>query len=480
MSNTEEFKISELMNFHPKQQEAHEKVKDYKYILYGGAMGGGKSYWLRWECIYFLLKVAQEGHRNVIVGLFCEDYPALKDRHLSKFAQTIPQWLGTMHTDHKEHGRCFILKPEYGSGVLAFRNLDDPSKYQSAEFALEAIDEMTKNPKETFEDLITRLRWPGIKDTKFIAGTNPGGVGHAWVKKWWMDKDFEDEMQAEAHKFAYIQALAKDNPNLGQEYYSVLNSLPEDKKKAFRDGDWDIFKGQYFSEFRRSLHVIKPMELPKYWNRYIWFDYGYHAESAVYWVAINDNDVIYVYRELYEKQLTYSQLMKKIISMTPEWEWSSIHHMVGCHRIFARQGEADMSGADIMSQTFREEMKNNPYKKGIIILKGEQSPNTRVAGWSAIREKLKPVLIQGIKTAKLQIFETCNDLIRTLPALVYDEHRIEDVSKDSEDHGPEAIRIGIMTRPGKTPKNIDPLTRLLNLEPTNQNSTQNNVVIDLE
>src|ERR1044072_8147720 len=139
------------------------------YTLYGGAAGGGKSYWLRWYTVRWLIKKwKQTGIKGITAGLFCEDYPALKDRQLSKIAFEFPDWLGKHHADHKDFGNCYILSPEFGSGILAFRNLDDTSKYKSAEFALIAVDELTKNEEETFNLLRFRKRWKGISDTKFI------------------------------------------------------------------------------------------------------------------------------------------------------------------------------------------------------------------------------------------------------------------------------------------------------------------------
>ena len=134
--------FSVLVNFTEKQNEANNALLRYKFILYGGAMGGGKSYWLRWELVKLLLYYFQKYNiRNIAVGLFCEDYPALKDRHLNKIKFEFPSWLG----DYSAQDHNFVLKEDFGGGMICFRNLDDVSKYQSAEFAAEAVDELTKN-----------------------------------------------------------------------------------------------------------------------------------------------------------------------------------------------------------------------------------------------------------------------------------------------------------------------------------------------
>ena len=158
--------------------------------------------------------------------LACEDYPSLKDRQLQKIGYEFPPWLGRLHTDHKMYGRSFVLDSEYGGGIICFRNLDDPSKYASAEFALICVDELTKNKYDVFTFLRTRLRWPGLSDGEcfFVGGSNPGGVGHGWVKRLWMDKTFTPEWYPPAcamdyrPTFAYIPSKAEDNSHLDPSY----------------------------------------------------------------------------------------------------------------------------------------------------------------------------------------------------------------------------------------------------------------------
>lgn len=170
---------TQIACFHPKQRECIavlDKVTG-KYVLYGGAMGGGKSRLLRWYCVRYLIWAYTIKHLHwTQVMLACEDYPSLKDRQIVKIEREFPAWLGKSYTDHKVYGRCFILNPNFGHGVICLRNLDDASKYASSEFALICVDELTKNLLPVFNDLRTRIRWPGLEDTecKFLAGSNPG------------------------------------------------------------------------------------------------------------------------------------------------------------------------------------------------------------------------------------------------------------------------------------------------------------------
>jgi phage terminase large subunit len=441
----ETIKFSNLVKWTAKQKEVHESTKKFKYILYGGAMGGGKSFWLRWELLRLLLYYyAKYDLKGVVVGLFCEDYPSLKDRHLSKIKYEFPAWLGDFNTqDHN-----FILKKDFGEGVLAFRNLDDPSKYQSSEFATEGVDELTKNKKDTFDFLRTRLRWPGIPtfDTKFLAGTNPGGIGHEWVKKLWIDRDF-DSSEQEKELFTFIQAKAKDNPHLDEGYYKSLESLPMDLRRAFLEGDWDIFKGQYFKEWRREIHIVNPFEIPMGWKRFISIDYGFAKPSAVHWNAVDREGNFYIYRELYETELTYSALCKMIISMTPDNE--IIDYWVGDPSMWAKKGETELSGAEIIEQTYREKYrKMTAWGQEVInelrFLKGN---NDRINGWRVIREYLKPIMKQDKLSAKLQVFSNCENFIRTFPSLVYDPIRVEDLDTEGEDHSADSLRYAVMTKP---------------------------------
>ena len=233
--NDEEIGFSELSGFFPKQKEALEVSKRFKFTLFGGSVGSGKSRWLRWLAVYWLMAwYAKYKAKGIRAGIFSEDYVSLNDRHLTKIKYEFPTWLGKFNEQKHE----FTLAPEYGSGIIAFRNLDDPEKYLSVEFAFEGVDEINRNPFTTFVELRKRLRWPGIKDVKFACACNP--IGEAWVKNRWVKHLFPLE-EKEQYEFAFVPALPTDNPYLPQEYYKSLESLPEAQRKAVLEGNWDAF-----------------------------------------------------------------------------------------------------------------------------------------------------------------------------------------------------------------------------------------------
>jgi len=420
--------FDKLVHFTEKQREATRLASKFDYFLYGGAAGGGKSYWLRWYAIFWLYFYCYKklGLRNVRAAIFCEDYPALWDRHVSRIQYEFPQGkdgIGTYHGITHE----FVLHPQFGSGVLSFRNLDDPSKYLSAEFALEGVDELTKNTRETFDFLRMRKRWPGIRRTKFIAGTNPGGIGHAWVKDLWLNRKFGTG-EKEADKFKFLRATVYDNKYLPKEYISVLDGLPEKMRKAYKEGNWDMFEGQVFTEWSADRHIIPPFLIPAGWRRFRSYDHGRTAPACCKWYALDNDGRVWVYRELYKAGLNVDQLALEInrLSEGETYTWS-----VADPSIFAKQGMVDKGGGETIAQNFA--------RHGIVFIRGS---NRRVDGWQLMHQYL---YCDEINNPKIIYFNTCFNSIKTIPSLIYDEHKVEDVDTKAEDHAADTDRYMLMS-----------------------------------
>lgn len=407
-------------NFQPKQQEAEKAVDDYDYLFYGGSAGPGKSYFLRKYPVKFLIEYCWHklGLKGVRTGLFCENYPALHDRHIAKIDYEFPSWLG----DHNRSQHEFVLKPEFGGGVIAFRNLDDPSKYLSSEFALIEVDELTKSPKETFDFLRLRKRWPGIERTKFIGASNPGGIGHDWVKQLWINKSFSEE-EMEKDQFHFIKALPQDNQYLPASYYNTLGSLPEKLRKAYRDGNWDVFEGQYFSEWDNSRHVVIPFVIPPTWKRYRSYDHGREAPACCSWYAVDYDGRVWKYREFYKAGLDVDQIAAEIERLS---EGETYEYSVADPSIFAKHGYVDRYGGQTIAETFA--------RHGIIFI---PASNRRIDGWNLMHQYLRWDINNP---PRLLYFNTCYNSIRTIPSLVHDEHRPEDLDSAGEDHAGDTDR----------------------------------------
>ena len=298
--------FSKLCNFTQKQKEALEAVKKYKYVLYGGSMGSGKSHWLRWMAIYWLLYLSLKYKaKGIRAGLFCEDYGSLNDRHISKIRMEFPKGLGTYNEQRHE----FTLHPHFGSSTLAFRNLDDPSKYVSSEFALIAVDEISRNPYSMFSILRTRLRWVGIPEVRFISASNP--VGEPWVKRYWIDRNFPPE-EKESDQFAFVKALPTDNPHLTEDYFKGLESLSESERKAYLEGDWSAFETVMDAE--GWMKLLTDVELQ---NAFV--DTANHIGNGVLGVdpaAGGDRSAV-VFKSETCQEVFFSQRLNDVLQLVP-------------------------------------------------------------------------------------------------------------------------------------------------------------------
>lgn len=425
----EKITFSSLTNFSPKQKEAELALDNYKYLLYGGALGGGKSYWLRWVMLKMLIRYYQQtGKKGIQVGLFCEDYPTLQDRQLSKLKFEFPEWLGT-YSD-KTHN--YTVKSEYGGGVIAFRNLDEISKYKSAEFAMIGVDELTQNPEEIFTFLRTRLRWPGIANTKFVAATNPDGIGYLWVKTKWIDRIFPPN-ESEAELFHFVKALPTDNPFLDETYIKSLESLPEKKRNALLYGDWDSMEGQFFEEWSSRKHVVRAFDIPSSWRKFRSIDVsGRNGYTACTWFALDYDGNVWQYREYYRKGMDADEHARNIANLSKDEYYQ---YTVIDNSAFSKIG---------LPETLAEVY----VKNGIDNL--VPSSKERVQGWDFVHQYLR---WDDFTEPKLRFFDNCKDTIRTLPSLIYDKNNSGDMDTDGEDHIADTIRYFIQTvRGGRTQK----------------------------
>lgn len=436
----------DVAKFLPRQMEVVKALAAKgKYILYGGAVGGGKSYLLRWIAVKILMVVFAKYHiRGVQVMLACEDYPALKDRQISKIVREFPEWLGKYHDDHKAFGKCYILSPEYGEGVICLRNLDDPSKYQSAEFCAILVDELTKNPYPTFNDLRMRLRWPGVPDNEcpFIGATNPGGVGHNYCKAFWVDKVFPPEYISPVDlrpSFVFIRSTGDDNPHIDQAYWQSLSSLPEQLRKAYKEGSWEIFLGQAF-EFSRASHVVAELPIPAHAPIYTTFDWGFGAPFSWGWWWVDNDGRGFRFSEFYGWNGTPNQGLR--------WEDSRI-----AQEIVRREAAlSERYGIDF-TRAIRKAgpdcfQKKPDYRGGgqgpstaevfaankIYISPGDPSRELKLRQF---RERLKvPRNEAGIQTGlpMLMVYEECDQFIRTIPNISTHKTKLEEIDPACEDH----------------------------------------------
>lgn len=422
--------INELIQPQIKQKTALDTffLPECKYLLYGGAMAGGKSYLLRWTALTYLLWLYGEtGIKDIPIGLFSEDYPTLKDRQISRIEREFPPYLGELKDD-KVYGMAFHISEEYGGGRLLLRNLDDPSKYMSSEFAGIFVEELTRNEEQTFRDLRNRLRYPGINEVKFMGASNPGGVGHGWVKKFFIDKETNDPEQ---NRFFYIHANAYDNKYISPTYIKQLESLPEQQRKAYLEGSWDIFAGQYFPEFSIDRHVIDSF-IPKKENFYYFIggmDWGRENPFSLHITGIQKKEYegitfhrAFTFLELYGTQKSpkdWGDEFKRVLDFF-DMTLDDIKDVQCDNQIFNKGLD---NGKSIHLQFSDSDERYRSLLK--------PAPKDRIAGWENMHNWLS-LAPDGLPY--WVITKNCKNLIRTLPQAIHDEIKNEDIDDTGETH----------------------------------------------
>jgi phage terminase large subunit len=412
---------------YPKQVRFFNSTK--RYIAYGGARGGGKSWAARTKAV--LLALNYQGIQILILRRTLKE---LRENHVLPLMVQL-QGIAKFNAQEKE----FVF-PNGSRILLGYCSAEsDVLQYQGQAYDVIFLEEATQFTEFQFTTLTESNRSSGMMKEKFSPRMyftcNPGGVGHMWVKRLFIDKEYRNKEKPENYDF--IPSTVYDNEFImtnNPEYVENLENLPEMRKRAMLYGDWDAFEGQYFSEWNREIHVIKPFELPASWNRFISLDYGMDM-TAAYWWAVDTHGFCYIYRELHEPNLILSTAAQRIKSMAIE----PYEYIVASPDLWNRRQETGESGYEIMT------------RNGLQWLR--PANDSRIPGWRTMREYLNPIPDQyGGKTPRLRIFENCVMAIKNIPLLQYDDKHIEDAASTPHEitHACESIRYGIMSRPDTT------------------------------
>lgn len=406
-------------------------------VLYGGAAGGGKSYGQLIDSMLYALKYG--GSKQII---FRRTFPELEKSlirvSLEIYPRNIYSYNRSSHTGTFKNGS--LIDFAYCD------NENDVYKYQSAEYDVIRFDELTHFTESMYTYLISRCRGANRFPKAIKSSTNPGGIGHSWVKARFIDIGMPDtEHLCGETTRVFIPAKVDDNKFLMENdpgYIKRLENLDERDKKALLYGDWDLAEGRYFTEWDREVHVIKPFFVPSDWNKYIALDYGLDMLAA-YKIAVDNNNRAYILEEIYTGKdnggdgLIVSQAAKEIQSLIGK---DNVCYIYAPPDLWNRQKDTGKSIAELF------------YENGVKLTKVS---NDRVAGWLGLREWLKVYDDEtDTKTADMRIFSNCINLIRTLPELQYDPKNPADCMKEPHEltHAPDALRYFISGRPKKARK----------------------------
>jgi hypothetical protein len=433
-----------------------------KYVGFGGARGGGKSWAVRVKAILLCLK-----HSGIKVMIIRKTYPELQENHIIPICQLLNCYAPNKadriatYNDAKKH----ITFPN-GSRIL-FRYCDnekDAERFQGTEVDVLFIDEATHQSEEKMKKLTACVRGVNGFPKRIFCTCNPGSEGHAWVKRLFIDRAFKDNERPEDYEF--IQSRVTDNLALMEadpDYIKQLEALPPKLREAWLDGNWNIFSGQFFEEFRetpdltkcheagiteeeakeqgRWTHVIKPFDLSAHdkrgWTIYRSYDFGYAKPFSCAWWAIDYDGTIYRIMELYGCTSTPNEGVK----WTPDKQFEEIAKVEREHPWLKGKQIHGVADPAIWDSSRGDSIADTAIKYGVYFTPGDHE---RIAGWMQCHYRLQ---FDSNGYARMYVFENCKGFIRTIPLMMYDEHKVEDLDTSMEDHIADEWRYMCMARP---------------------------------
>jgi len=455
--------LPELILPQPSEKQKQFLTDEHKYIGYGGARGGGKSWAVRIKAVLLCLR-----YPGIKVMIIRKTYPELQENHIIPLCELLDCYADegeriASYNDAKKH-----ISFKNSSRIL-FRYCDtekDTLRFQGTEVDVLFVDEATQQSEEKMDRLRACVR--GVNDfpKRIYYTCNPGGEGHGWVKRLFIDKRYKDSEKPEEHVF--IQSLVTDNAALMEadpEYIKQLEALPPKLKEAWLNGSWDIFEGQFFEDFRiepdmkaaceagcrlsreelkkqgRWCHVIEPFDLNqgsrRGWSIIRSYDFGYGKPFSCAWWALDYDGVLYRIIELYGGTGNPNEGVR----WTPDQQFREIARIEREH-VWLRgrkiEGVADPS---IWDASRGESIADTAARYGIYFQPGD---NQRIPGWMQCHYRLQ---FDKEGYSRMYVFDTCRAFIRTVPLMVYHRHKPEDLDTELEDHVADEWRYTCMSRP---------------------------------
>ena len=448
------FVIKNVVIGYPSARQQLFLEDKHRYIAFGGARGGGKSWAVRVKAV--LLAFRYPGIKIMIVR---RTYPELRANHITPMRLMLGD-----NAVYKDSTKEFTFPT---GSVIMFRhcsNSTDIDKYQGTEVDVLFLDEATQLTEEEYDRFKACVRGVNNFPKRVYLTCNPGGVGHGFVKRLFVDRAYKENENPDDYFF--IKSLVTDNKALMEsdpEYIKQLEALPPKLKKAWLYGDWNIFEGQFFEDFkdapehyrdRKFTHVIEPFDIPCDWRIVRSFDFGFRKPFSCDWWAIDYDGRAYLILQLYGCTDTPNEGLK----WHPDRIFSEIHRIEREHKWLKGKTIDGVADPSIWDSSRGEAIVESADRHFVYFSKGD---NKRIPGWMQCHYRLS---FDEEGYPMVYFFNNCTAAIRTLPLLQFSDTVPEDLNTDQEDHFADSFRYFCMSRPivprvGKTQKPVfdDPL-----------------------
>ena len=415
-----------------------------RHIGYGGSRGGGKSWAGRRKAVMLCMR-----YDYLRVLLLRRTMPELRNNHIVPLMSELYGY-----AKYNSDQRAFLF-PNGSRLMLGYCDNDgDLNQYQGQEYDAIIFEEATQFPEEWMTFICTSLRTTRTDfKPRVYYTTNPGGVGHEYIKRIFIDRNYKDGENPD--DYVFIQATVYDNKVLmdaNPEYIDMLKALPEHKRRAHLDGEWDVYEGQVFEEFRNLpehyqdrewTHVIEPFDPPQQWRIYRSFDFGYAKPFSCAWWAVDYDGRLYRILELYgcvpnepDTGVKWSpdEIFREIARQEREHPWLKDKRITG------------VADPAIWDKSHGISIAETAEKNGVYFEPGD---NKRIAGWMQLHYRLQ---FDENGIPMMYIFSCCKGFIRTIPLLIYNPNKPEDVDTTQEDHIADESRYMCMLNPMKPVK----------------------------
>lgn len=424
-----------VIEIRPNRKQLLFLTSKKRYVGFGGARGGGKSWSIRAKC-----KLLANRWKGIKILIVRRTLVELRNNHIEPLKAELK---GLAKYNQQERKFTFT-----NGSTITFEFFDsdkDQMKYQGVEYDVIFIDEATQFKEEWLKIIAACCR--GVNDFphRIYYTCNPGGPGHAYIKRLFIDRDFRGDENPDDYEF--IQSLVTENKALMEsspEYIGFLKNLPPKLKEMWLYGSWDVTSGMYFEEFRNNqdgyltkqwTHVIEPFKPKAHWPIYRSFDWGYHKPFSCGWWTIDEDGVIYRIDELYGVQYAGGDPIPDVgVKWAPLKVFQAIKKHENEHPWLKGKNITGVADSAIWDAETGESIADTAAKCGIFF---QQSDKARIPGWMQMHYRL---MFDQQGYAMMYIFKNCKNFIRTITTLEYDEHEDEDLDSHGEDHAADETR----------------------------------------